>query len=120
MIAEIKERLATLGYDATSEDKDFIAFVLSKTNERIKMFTNLPVVPDELKHEIIDVVASEFMLAKLATNGLDIERAVQSITEGDVSVTYVNGSDKVTLLKNYYASMSLDFGALNRFRKLVW
>ena len=120
MITEIKTRLETLGYTVKSEDEAFIAFVLEKTNERIKMFTNLSVVPEELKYEIIDAVASEFMLAKLATNEVDVERAVQSITEGDVSVTFASGSDKVTLLKNYYASMSLDFGALNRFRKLVW
>ena len=120
MINEIKERLETLGYDATSEDNAFISFVLDKTNERIKMFTNQSVVPEELKYEIIDAVASEIMLAKLATNGLDVERAVQSISEGDTSVTFANGSDEVSMLKRHYDGLALDYTKLIKYRVMAW
>lgn len=120
MITEIKERLETLGYDAKPEDDAFISFVLDKTNERIKIFTNQLVVPDELKFEIIDAVVGEFMLAKLATGGLDVERAVQSISEGDTSVTFANGSDSTSMLKRYYEGLALNCGKLVKFRVMTW
>lgn len=120
MITEIKARLETLGYTAKSEDDGFIAFVLEKTNERIKIFTNQSLVPEELKYEIIDAVASEFMLTKLATNGLDVERAVQSITEGDTSVTFASGSDAVSMLKHHYDGLALDYTKLIKYRVMVW
>lgn len=120
MITEIKARLETLGYVAKSEDDAFVAFVLEKINERIKIFTNQSVVPEELKYEIIDAVASEFMLAKLATNGLDIERAVQSISEGDTSVTFASGSDSASMLKRYYDGLALDYTKLIKFRVMTW
>ena len=120
MITEIKARLETLGYVAKSEDDAFISFVLDKTNERIKIFTNQSIVPDELKYEIIDAVASEILLAKLATNGLDVERAVQSITEGDTTVSFANGSDSASMLKRYYDGLALDYTKLIKYRVMVW
>lgn len=120
MITEIKERLETLGYVAKPEDDAFISFVLDKTNERIKIFTNQTNVPDELKYEIIDAVVGEFMLAKLATNGLDVERAVQSISEGDTSVTFAKDSDSASILKRYYEGLVLDNAKLVKFRVMVW
>lgn len=120
MITEIKARLETLGYVAKSEDDAFISFVLDKTNERIKIFTNQSVVPDELKYEVIDAVVGEFMLAKLATGGLDVERAVQSISEGDTSVTFASGSDGASILKRYYEGLALNVTKLIKFRVMVW
>lgn len=120
MIDKIKQRLATLGYTVTNDDNDFIEFVLGKIEHRVLIFTNLSVVPDKLEYEIIDAVVSEFMLSKLATNGLDIERAVQSITEGDTSVTFANGSDTTSILKRYYESFALDNAKLVKFRVLTW
>lgn len=120
MISEIKQRLETLGYTAKAEDDVFIAFVLEKTNERIKIFTNQSVVPEELKYEIIDAVVGEFMLAKLATGGLDVERAVQSISEGDTSVTFASGSDGASILKRYYESLALNVAKLVKFRVMTW
>lgn len=120
MITDIKTRLETLGYVAKPEDDAFIAFVLEKTNERIKIFTNQSAIPDELKFEIVDAVCGEIMLAKLANGGLDVERAVQSISEGDTSVTFANGSDSASILKRYYEGLGLDNTKLVKFRVMVW
>lgn len=120
MITEIKERLETLGYEVKPEDDAFIIFVLDKTNERIKIFTNQSVVPEELKYEIIDAIVGEFMLAKLATGGLDVERAVQSISEGDTSVTFAKDSDGASVLKRYYEGLGLNCAKLVKFRVMTW
>lgn len=119
-VEDIKKRLKTLGYTATVDDDAFISFVLEKTYERVKNFINQNEIPEALKYEIIDDVCSNFMLCKLNTGSVNVEQAVQSIREGDTTVTFANGSDKTSWLKTYLTSLALDKSQLIRYRVMVW
>lgn len=120
MIEKVKERLKTLGYEAAESDDLALSFEIELLKEKIKNFTNLNEVPEELEKQIIDAVCGKFLSVKLDSGGVDIERAVQSITEGDVTVNYGSNNDPVTRLGNFYKSFELKNDQLVKFRVLTW
>mgnify|MGYP006954660965 CR=1 FL=1 len=119
-IEEVKTRLTTLGYEATEADDAFITFAIGKTEERIKAFTGLSDVPEGLKYEFIDEVASGIIQSKMATGGGDIDKVVKSIQEGDTTVSFDGSSSKTVWLTNYLNGMMISLTVLCRYRVFVW
>ncbi len=117
-ILDIKERLLQLGVDAP--DDAFLVFLKGKTEERIKAATNLPEVPEAFYYEMIDEVASAYVTAQMAVGKVDAERVIKTITEGDTTVAFEEGSDPVTTLKKYLADMVISETMLARHRVMLW
>lgn len=120
MIEKVKERLKTLGYEATEDDDFLINYAIDKIQYRVKFFTNLNEVPEALEKEVIDAICGDILSFKLIKGDLDVERAVQSITEGDVTVNYGSNNDPVTLLQKYYNGLNLRDSVLIAFRVFKW
>lgn len=125
---DVTERLNSLGYIVSDNDVVLIQFAINGTEQYIKNFCNITAIPPELYYVAVDMVAGTFLKTKTSM-GIAIwedidfdEGRINSITEGDVSVSYSYDSN---------TSVSARFNELinrlcNRdnelinFRKLRW
>ena len=125
-LEEVKKRLENLGYEIREGDNFALLFCMDKTAEHIKNFCNITEIPKELYFKSIDMACGEFLKAKLATGGLDgygIEdnRLIKSISEGDTSVTYSDAkTDAYTAMDGFINGLMGNESDLYCFRKLRW
>lgn len=116
---EIAIRLATLGYNATTLDDGLIDYLIQSVYQSILNECNVEEVPEGLKFVAIDMICGHILVNKLANGAIDIEKAVQSISEGDTSVTYASGLDPKQFLLDYYNGL-IHNKELVKYRRLVW
>lgn len=107
MLDTVKNRLSNMNYEFMENDDFIINFLIEKVDTSIKTFCNIPSIPDELKSVKVDMVTALFLQEKKASNvetllGLDVTQAVQSIREGDTSITFAIGNG------NYTPSQKID------------
>lgn len=103
MIITVKQRLEKIGYEFTETDDFILNFLIEKVETVIKNNCNISVIPDELKPIAVDMVVGYFLKEKKSTAietilGLDLT-AIQSIREGDTSVTFANATPEQKLDK---------------------
>lgn len=125
----ITKRLESFGYSVTGSDDDLIDFCISKVEQHIKNFCNIPAVPDELQEVAVDMVCGELLNMKFLTgslddlSGLNLEvRGVKTITEGDTTVQFAD-TDPSDAAK--FTSLINDLihgreGDLICFRRMRW
>ena len=121
-----KVRLVCLGFSADSINEDFLNFSINKVVNHIKNYCNISKIPQGLDEIVVDSACGEFLAlmknSKLLTNdNFDLNRAIKQIDEGDVSVTYADGSSDEDKLNSLITQLStIDDSCLIRYRKLVW
>ena len=89
----VLRRLELLGYTATETDALAIAFSVQKAEFNIKNECNISEIPEELHHTLCDMSCGDFLAVKYHTGQLnlaelDLEGAISSISEGNVSITF--------------------------------
>lgn len=105
----VLKRLVSFGYDLKEDDGWVICFATQKVENHIKNSCNTTDVPGELFHVAVDMVCGEFLFSKKQTGkleltDLDLNGAITSIHEGDVTVQFASGSsdeDKFDSFLNY-------------------
>lgn len=125
----VKERLSTLGYTASDDDDTALDFLISLTTENVLNFIYASEIPEELEYTVINYVAARFLAEKIRTadvtdgyvEGFNLDAAVGSLSEGDVSITYKDSADVkgafLTYLDGLVAKLNKD---LISFRRLRW
>ena len=120
------DRLVSFGYSPTQSDAYMVAFIMEKSKSHILNAINDVSIPEGLKHIFIDMVCGEFFSLKyqsgqLELSGLDFSGVVQSVSEGDTSVTFAQfGSDEekfAALISNLTTGRESD---LICYRKIKW
>lgn len=99
MLEDVKERLASFGYQVTEADSWMLTFLIQKVENHIKNTCNVSTIPEELLNIAIDMVVGEFLLNKKSSNnlaGFNLETAIKQIQEGDTSITYAIGEGDLT------------------------
>lgn len=92
-------RLATLGYEATEDDRAELTYLIGACEKDLLADINHRVLPEALSDTLADMAAGQFLHDKKATGGLagvegfDFPAPAKSISEGDVSVTFAGSSD---------------------------
>ena len=125
-VDSVIHRLVSFGYEVTDVDAWMIAFAMQKVNNQILNEINHPFVPDGLKELFVDKVCGEFLMTKrdigsLNLSGLDLDGAVQSIREGDVTIAFSeNGSDETKLNELLSWLMHGKEGDLLCYRRMRW
>ena len=122
----VLKRLNSFGYIPKADDGWGICFASQKVENHIKNSCNTTSVPDGLLNVAVDMVCGEFLFTKKQTgklklNDLDLDGAITSIHEGDVTVQFASGSsdeDKFDLLVNYL--LHNGEGDFVCYRKLRW
>lgn len=125
LIAEIKDRLTSLGYTVTDADDKSIKFLLNKVEENIKHWCNIDEVPDCLKYVVIERVCGEFLLEKASFNQLDetlVDSLVKTTKIGDTEIQYqVGATTPLDILRSQCKNMtSYGKSELLAHRRLPW
>lgn len=128
MIKLAKARLLGLGYEVLNADSGLLESCCRKAEGGIRNFCNLSEdseIPDGLCEILTDRICGEFLLLKRGSlRGLGVSEdsaAVKQIAEGDVSVTYAEGTSPAERLDKLIERL-LNSGEreLVRFRKIRW
>lgn len=125
LIAEIKERLTSLGYTVTDADDKSIGFLLNKVEQNIKHWCNIDEVPDCLKYVVIERVCGEFLLEKASFNQLDetlVDTLVKTTKIGDTEIQFqVGATTPLDILRSQCKNMtSCGLSDLKAHRRLSW
>lgn len=122
----VVDRLVSLGYTPTNEDSWVIAFSTQKTVNHVLNQINHQTVPEGLFEVVVDMICGEFLNSKfmsgqLDLDGLDVDGMIQSVTEGDTSVTFsAEGSDEAKLKGLLSWLMNGKEGDLLCYRRMRW
>jgi hypothetical protein len=99
----VVERLVSFGYNPTEEDAWMIAYTTKGTVNHVLNEINHQTVPDGLIEVVVDMICGEVLNAKflsgqLELNNLNLDGMIQSVTEGDTTVSFsAEGSDESKL-----------------------
>ena len=101
---------------AEGEKEEILAFLLDKTADMICNYCRRSAVPAELENIQLNMAVDMYRAESLGQE--NVQCAVKTITEGDVSVSFgsaasVSENPSMEFLKNYKVQ-------LNRFRKAGW
>ncbi|KAE9633721.1 hypothetical protein GND95_08685 [Defluviitalea raffinosedens] len=95
MLQPVKERLASFGYIASTDDEWLINFMISKVTSEIKTSCNIDIVPSYIEPMVIDIVAGELLTQKKAMGqdigSINFEAVAKTIKIGDTSVELDGG-----------------------------
>ena len=101
MIDSVKERLTNIGYVFIATDDFILNLLIEKVETVIKNNCNISEIPEELRSIAIDMVVGYFLKEKKSIAidsllNLDLTQAIQSIREGDTSITFAIGNGNET------------------------
>lgn len=124
----IKARLEGFGYAASDEDNMLLELCRRRVEDSIRNLCNIPEggdIPNELSSVVVDRTCGEFLFAKRGSGRLEIGEldlsAVKQIVEGDVSVSFSEGSSDSERLDVLIGRlMSCGERELVRFRRIRW
>ena len=125
-VDSVIRRLLSFGYDVSDVDAWMIAFTMQKVTSQILNETNQSFIPDGLMELFVDRVCGEFLMVKRDTGSLnlsemDIGNAIQSVKEGDTTVTFsTEGSDETKLNELLSWLMHGKEGDLLCYRRMRW
>lgn len=122
----VVDRLVSLGYTPTDEDTLTIAFSMQKTVNHVLNQTGHLVIPEGLTEIVVDMICGEFLNAKflsgqLDLTSLDLDGMIQSVSQGDTSVSFsAEGSDEAKLKGLLSWLIHGKEGDLICYRKMRW
>lgn len=120
------DRLVSLGYTPTDEDTLTIAFSIQKTVNHVLNQIGHSTIPKGLTEIVVDMICGEFLNAKflsgqLDLNGLDVDGMIQSVSQGDTSVSFsAEGSDEAKMKGLLSWLIHGKEGDLTCYRKMQW
>ena len=123
---EVTEKLKSLGYNVDDSDLVFIQFAINRTEQYIKNFCNITVIPPELYFVAVDMAAGTLLRTKSSVgenvcNSIDFESDnIKSISEGDISVTYNSDSSTTAKYNALLDKLCNRDSELIAFRRLRW
>lgn len=126
MTETVVNRLVSLGYTPTDEDILTIAFSMQKTVNHVLNQIGHSTIPEGLVEIVVDMICGEFLNAKflsgqLDLNGLDLDGMIQSVSQGDTSVSFsAEGSDEAKLKGLLSWLIHGKEGDLICYRKMRW
>lgn len=124
------EKLTGYGYEGV--DVKNLTLAALEVREFILNYCNISEIPRGLLFTWVNLICASYLELYVIRNYVNkddggdkaaIAGAVHSITEGDVSVTYMEStsSDKILNAKSLMSSLMSGYKAyLTRYRKLVW
>ena len=120
----VVERLKSLSYDVTEQDKYAISFTIQKVENKIKSYCNIEEIPEELLQKEIDMICGEYLLDIENTVGLegkiDME-SISSISIGNIDVSFQNGNTtKDDKIQKFLETLTEGYKDLVCYRQIKW
>ncbi len=125
-VESVINRLISFGYPPKDVDLWELSFIMLDIENRIKNSCNTTSIPEGLNCVAVDMICGQFLMnrknsGRLELSDLDLNGAITSITEGDVSISFDAGStdeQRFNQLMNYL--MTKGEGEFVCYRKLKW
>ena len=126
-VNDVKLRLELLGYKSDDSDGKAIEYCINKAEKTLTALTNTSKVPDGLFYVHADMAAGFFLKDRKTSGQLgeafDFTAPAQSISEGDISVTFAQGScgtpeEKFDALCEKLTTP--DNAVILRYRRISW
>ena len=119
-------RLVSFGYEPTEDDAWMIAYTMKGTINHVLNEINHMAIPSGLFETVVDMICGEILNAKFLSGqldlvALDLDGMIQSVKEGDTTVSFsAEGSDE-SKLKGLLSWLIQGKGCdLLCFRKMRW
>ena len=96
-------RLVSFGYEPTEDDAWMIAYTMKGTINHVLNEINHMAIPSGLFETVVDMICGEILNAKFLSGqldlvALDLDGMIQSVKEGDTTVSFsADGSDEAKL-----------------------
>ena len=128
MLEDVIVLLNALGVAGAGDDP-LLPYLLGSVCERVRNETNLPEVPEGLRHVAAELAAGEYLsfrksAGQLDLDGLNLDAAIKQIQEGDTNVVFAAGDGTLTpeqrldaLISRLRRDRSPEF---IRYRRLLW
>lgn len=120
---DVKGYLVFLGVEWRDGYDEMLNFILGETDEHIKSFCNISVIPKGLTYTRRSIAAGR-MLDRLYRSGRLTEQEfsgiVSSVKEGDTTVSYGGGTPQELFEQLVSGLLDPDKSSLLRYRRLVW
>ena len=126
MTETVVNRLVSLGYTPTDEDTWVIAYSTKGTVNHVLNQIGHSTIPEGLVEIVVDMICGEFLNTKfmsgqLDLTDLDLDGMIQSISQGDTSVSFnAEGSDEAKLKGLLSWLIHGKEGNLVCYRKMRW
>ena len=125
---DVAEKLKSLGYNVDDSDLVLIQFAINGTEQYIKNFCNITVIPPELYFVAVDMAAGTLLRTKSSVgenvcDNIDFNAGrISNISEGDTSVgyTYDNNTSAASRYVTLLDKLCNRDAELIAFRKLRW
>ncbi len=125
---DVAEKLKSLGYNVDDSDLVLIQFAINGTEQYIKNFCNITVIPPELYFVAVDMAAGTLLRTKFSAgenvcDNIDFNAGrISNISEGDTSVgyTYDNNTSAASRYVTLLDKLCNRDAELIAFRKLRW
>lgn len=123
-LEKVKLRLKSLGYEVVEGDEIALGFCADKSEQHIKHFCNIDIIPDCLEYVFIDMTCGEFLQSKKSTGqltALQIEPIVKRIQDGDTTVEFASTVDSEAIFNAFVNKLINGYEAdLLAHRCIVW
>ena len=126
MVETVVERLVSFGYSPKDEDAWVIAYTMKGTVNHVLNETNRQTVPDGLFEVVVDMICGEVLNAKFLSGQLDLESldldgVIQSVTDGDTTVSFSAAESDESKLKGLLSWLIQGKGCdLLCYRRMRW
>ena len=126
MVEAVVNRLVFFGCTPVDADAWMIAFELQKTVNHVLNETNQTTIPEKLFEVVVDMVCGEvlnskYMSGQLDLTALDLDGVIQSVKEGDTTVSFsTDGSDEAKLKSLLSWLINGKGSDLLCYRKMRW
>ncbi|MGN1318067.1 MAG: hypothetical protein ACI4VF_03560 [Lachnospirales bacterium] len=120
---DVVRKLKCYDVEVVASDITIIELAANSTEEYIKNFCNIKEIPTELYNTAVDMCCGIFLKTKTSIgtlNVIDASGDVASITEGDVSISFKNGTGSATIMQDTIKKLCNKDSELIVFRKLRW
>lgn len=116
-------KLLALGYELQEDDEFTLEQAMVETEQYIMNYCNVCSVPEGLKYAAADMCCGSFLQTKSAMGeleGFDVENAVSSIQEGDVSITFSDAVNSKQLFDRLIETLTEKESELVCYRRMCW
>lgn len=111
-------------YEFTAMEELVLSFNIDKCVRQMEMELNSS-IPVAFEYALVDMIVGEFLMSQkslgtLKMNAIDYNMVVESVQEGDTTVTFADGasdSDKLDALISFLMHPEIDY---SDYRKIRW
>lgn len=117
---DVEQKLGSFGVVVGQSDRTILELTINAVEEYIQNYCNLDSIPQELYYTAVDICCGTFLKTQVSINGNALNGAVSSITEGDVSIGFREGTSSTEMMNNLINNLINKKGELECYRKLKW